>query len=245
MPARAHRTSRSVTEWPSANDDGARHSPGRPRPRGARSPPRPRVPRGPARRARERRPQLRARRRAAAGRRRRSAARPRAAPRRPPGTAAMISATASATDSAAGTRARSARPRLTASPTRPTHPARSVARTRPSSSSISAALQLVRDRVGDQAGRGGHDLLAHDEAVLAQRRAGRRQVDDALDEARQGRELDRALDLDDLRLAPGALELAPGDPGVLRRDAHHAEAPQRLGRRILAGDGREHHRARP
>ena len=52
------------------------------------------------------------------------------------------------------------------------------------------------------------DLLADDEAVLAQRRAGRGEVDDRLDQAGQRRELDRALDLDDLGLAAGLLEVA-------------------------------------
>src|SRR5205807_96224 len=64
-------------------------------------------------------------------------------------------------------------------------------------------LELVRDGVRDQA-RGAHDdLLAHDEVVLAQRRPGRGEVDDRLDHSRERRELDRALDLDDLSLSAG------------------------------------------
>src|SRR5919201_2030626 len=67
-------------------------------------------------------------------------------------------------------------------------------------------LDLVGDGVGDQPrGRGG-DLLAHDEAVLLQRRPGGGQVDDPLDEAGQRRQLVRALDLDDLGLTTGPLE---------------------------------------
>ena len=106
-------------------------------------------------------------------------------------------------------------------------------------------LELVRDRVGDQPRGRGRDLLADHEPVLAQRRAGRGEVDDPVHEPGQRRELDRALDLDDLRLAAGALEVGGRDPRVLRRHAHHAEPPQRLGRAVLAVDGREHHPARP
>ena len=106
-------------------------------------------------------------------------------------------------------------------------------------------LELVGDRVGDQPrGRGG-DLLADHEPVLAQRRAGRGEVDDPVHEPGQRRQLDRALDLDDLGLAAGALEVGAGDPRVLRRDPHHAEPPQRLGGAVLARDGGEHHPARP
>src|SRR5579863_10058058 len=62
-------------------------------------------------------------------------------------------------------------------------------------------LQLVGDGVGDQARRALGDRLADHEVVLAQRRARGGEVDDRLDEAGQRRELDRALDLDDLGLA--------------------------------------------
>src|SRR3954468_13683788 len=79
-------------------------------------------------------------------------------------------------------------------------------------------LQLVGDRVGDQPRRRDRDLLADREAVLAQRRPRRGEVDDRLDEPGQRGELDRALDLDDLGLAPRALEEAGRDPRVLRRN---------------------------
>ena len=61
--------------------------------------------------------------------------------------------------------------------------------------------QLVGDAVGDEAGGALDDLLAHLEVVLLQRAAGRDQVDDAVGEADQRRQLDRALDLDRLHLA--------------------------------------------
>ena len=86
--------------------------------------------------------------------------------------------------------------------------ARGRSRQPSSSSSIARRLELVRDRVGDQPGGADDDLLADHEVVLAQRRARRRQVDDRLDHAGQRRELDRALDLDDL--APGALSARGG-----------------------------------
>ena len=76
------------------------------------------------------------------------------------------------------------------------------------------------------------------------RGAGGGQVDDPLGEAGQRRQLDRALDLDDLRLAAGVDEVPRRDPRILGRDPDDAEPPQRLGRAILAGGGREHHRAR-
>ena len=116
-----------------------------------------------------------------------------------------------------------------------------ASRTRPSSSSSSAALSLCATGLAISRAVEADDLLAHHEAVLAQRRAGRREVDDPLDQPGQRRQLDRALDLDDLRLAARALEVAPRDPRVLGRDAHHAEPAQRLRRRVLARDGREHH----
>src|SRR4051795_4523816 len=57
-----------------------------------------------------------------------------------------------------------------------------------------ARLELVGDRVGDQPGGRGRDLLADDQAVLPQRRAGGREVDDPFHQPGQRRELDRALD---------------------------------------------------
>ena len=61
------------------------------------------------------------------------------------------------------------------------------------------------DRIGDQTGRALDDLLADYQVVLAQRRPGRSQIDDRLGEAGERRQLDRALDLDDLGLAAGLL----------------------------------------
>src|SRR5690242_8212562 len=67
-------------------------------------------------------------------------------------------------------------------------------------------LQLVRDGVGDQSRGAARDLLSHHQSVLTQRRAAGREVDDALDQAGQRRQLDRPLDLDDLSLAAGREE---------------------------------------
>src|SRR3954451_8072264 len=75
--------------------------------------------------------------------------------------------------------------------------------------------QLVRHGVGDQPRGRRRDLLAHDEPVLAQRRAGRGEVDDPLDEPGERRQLDRALDLDDLGLPARALEVVGGDLRIL------------------------------
>ena len=108
-------------------------------------------------------------------------------------------------------------------------------RIRSTTRSICGRLQLVRDRVGDQARGGDGDLLDHLEAVLAQRRAGRGEVDDAVDEARQRRQLDRALDLDDLDLAAGLGEVVGGDARVLGRDPDAPEAPQRAADRVALG----------
>ncbi len=158
-------------------------------------------------------------------------------------TPAMISATAARTDSGAGTSARSsAGQRRRVAGVRERRVAHTASR-RSSSASIAARLQLVGDRVGDQPRRAARDLLADHEPVLAQRRPGRGQVDDPLRQAGQRRQLDRALDLDDLRLAAGVEEVARRDPRVLGRDPDHPEPPQRLGRAVLAGDRREHHRA--
>ena len=160
----------------------------------------------------------------------------------PPRTRATISATAGADRlrrraraPAAGRRARAGSP-LSADPLTP-HRAAPAARRSP------AALQLVRDRVGDQPGGAVRDLLPDDEPVLPQRGPGRGEVDDPLDEPGQRRQLDRALDLDDLRLTAGVEEVARRDPRVLGRDPDHPEAPERLGRAVLAGDRRQHHRA--
>ena len=113
--------------------------------------------------------------------------------------------------------------------------ARAEPRRRGRSSSIAAALSLWATGLAIRRAVQTDDLLADDEVVLAQRRAGRGEVDDRLDDPGQRRELDRALDLDDLGLAPGLLEVAGGDLRVLGRDAHHAEPAQRLGRGVRAG----------
>src|SRR6202050_1146725 len=72
-------------------------------------------------------------------------------------------------------------------------------------------LKLVGDRVCDQPGGAHDDLLADDQVVLAQGGASGGQVDDRLDHACQRRELDRALDLDDLCLPAGLLPVARSD----------------------------------
>src|SRR4051794_38915142 len=156
-------------------------------------------------------------------------------------TSSTIAATASATEAAAGTVARTSAATSAASAT---VQLRRIADPREQLVDL-RGLELVRDRVGDQAGRRGPQLLAHDQPVLAQRRAGGGEVDDPLDQPGQRGQLDRALDLDDLRLAPGALEVAGGGARVLRRDAHHSEPAQRLGGGVVAVDGREHHHAAP
>ena len=109
--------------------------------------------------------------------------------------------------------------------------ARHAAAPRPSS--IAAALSLCATGLAISRAVDDRDLLAHDEAVLAQRRAGRGEVDDRLDQAGQRRELDRALDLDDLGLAAGALEVAASrSAGTSSRRARRrgGAAPRRPGR---------------
>ena len=103
--------------------------------------------------------------------------------------------------------------------------------------------QLVGDPVGDEAGGALDDLLAHLEVVLLQGAAGGDQVDDAVAEADQRRQLDRALDLDHLDLAAGALEVALGDARVLGRDPHHPEAALGLAEALVALAPGEHHAA--
>src|SRR3954454_23336005 len=156
----------------------------------------------------------------------------------PAATPATISATAAATDSPAGTSAR-------------TRPATSAAvctvhsaRTQALQHGVDLArLHAVGHRVGDQPRRGLSDLLPDHQPVLAQRRPGRRQIDDPVHQPGQRRQLHGALHLDDLRLTARALEVGGGDPRVLRGDPHHAEAAQRLRRRVLARDRGEHHPA--
>src|SRR3954447_20636879 len=160
-------------------------------------------------------------------------------------TSSTIARTSSATDSAPGASEWTRTAALSASLPKPIEK-RSTLTQPPQHLVDRLGPQLVRDRVRDEPGRRDRDLLPDGEAVLAQRRPGRGQVDDRLDEPGQRRELDRALDLDDLRLAPRALEEVGRDPRVLRRDAHDAEPAQRLGGRIgLLVHARQHHGARP
>src|SRR5918994_153625 len=72
-----------------------------------------------------------------------------------------------------------------------------------------AVAQTVGAAVGDQTRRRGGDLIEHHEVVLAQRRACRSEVDDALCEADEGRQLYGTVQLYDLGLAAHALEVAP------------------------------------
>src|SRR3954468_15760041 len=78
--------------------------------------------------------------------------------------------------------------------------------------------QTVGTAVGDQSGGGGGDLIQLDEVVLAQRGARRGEVDDALGEADERRELYGPVQLYDLGLATHALEIAPRSIGKLGRD---------------------------
>src|SRR4051794_978582 len=89
-------------------------------------------------------------------------------------TSSTIAATASATEAAAGTVARTSAATAAASAT---VQLRRIADPREQLVDL-GGLELVRDRVGDQAGGRGPQLLAHDQPVLAQRRAGRGEVDD-------------------------------------------------------------------
>src|SRR4051794_1608992 len=157
----------------------------------------------------------------------------------PSRTLSTISRTSAATDSAAGTSARTSAATAAASSTLQL---RRIADPREQLVDL-GGLELVGDRVRDQPRGRGPDLLADDEPVLLQRRPRRGQVDDALDQPGQRRELDRALDLDDLGLAARALEVGGGDPRVLRRHAHAPQAPQRLRGRVLPRDRREDHDA--
>src|SRR5918994_1929492 len=81
-----------------------------------------------------------------------------------------------------------------------------------------AVAQAVRAAVGDQTRRRGGDLIEHHQVVLAQRRACRGEVDDALCEADEGRELYGTVQLYDLGLAAHALEVAPCGVGELGRN---------------------------
>src|SRR5579862_6861862 len=119
----------------------------------------------------------------------------------------MISPTASRTDSGAATSSRS----CAATASGVVSASIRLQRMQPLQQRVERLrLELVRDWIRDQPGGAVGDLLPHDEPVLAQRGTRGRQVDDPLDQSGQGRELDRPLDLDDLRLAPGVEEVAGG-----------------------------------
>jgi hypothetical protein len=68
---------------------------------------------------------------------------------------------------------------------------------------------------------------------------------DGLDQPGQRRELHRPLHLDDLDLAPRALEVRCCDPLILGGDANHTQPTERLRGPVGAGDGGDDHRAAP
>src|SRR3712207_1376748 len=82
--------------------------------------------------------------------------------------------------------------------------------------------EAVGAPVGDQACRGARDLVEDHEVVLAQGVARGGEVHDALGEADERGELDRAVELDDLRLPAQRLEVAAG-PG--REPCWHRTPP--------------------
>src|SRR5205085_2841406 len=134
-------------------------------------------------------------------------------------TRAMICATGSETLSAAGTSARSSAAGGAASPSSEI----SSERMQPLQQGVDRfRLQLVRHGVGDHPGGANRDLLADLQPVLPQRGPGRGQIDDPLDETGQRRELDGALDLDDLGLAARPAEMTGGNFGVLGGDADYS-----------------------
>src|SRR5215211_1487867 len=81
-----------------------------------------------------------------------------------------------------------------------------------------AVAQAVGAAVGDQTRRRGGDLIEHREIVLLERRARRGEVDDALCQSDEGRELYGAVQLYDFGLAAHALEVAPRGVGELGRN---------------------------
>src|SRR3954454_11269421 len=135
-------------------------------------------------------------------------------------TSATMPATASATDAAPGAIARTAAATCAGSPSaRRSTATQALHAAQPLDHLVDGRrLELVGDGVGDQPGGRGEDHLAHDEAVLAQRRARGREDGESLGEAGEPRELEGALNLDDLGLAPGVLEPARRQARVLRRD---------------------------
>src|ERR687890_266639 len=109
-----------------------------------------------------------------------------------------------------------------------------------------AVAQTVRAAIGDQTRRRGGDLIEHHEVVLAQRRACRCEVDDALCEADEGRQLYGTVQLYDLGLAAHALEVAPCGVGEFGRnpdDLGVADGPSHVFCPALRG--RQDHTAPP
>src|SRR5829696_1761869 len=105
-----------------------------------------------------------------------------------------------------------------------------------------AVTQAVRATVGDQTRRRGGDLIEHHQVVLAQRRACRGEVDDALCEADEGRELYGTAQFYDLGLATHALEVAPCGVGEFGRnpdDLGVADGPSHVFCPVLWG-GQDH-----
>src|ERR671921_2980568 len=105
-----------------------------------------------------------------------------------------------------------------------------------------AVAQAIGAAVGDQTRRRGGDLIDHHEVVLAQRRACGGEVDDALCEAYERRELYGTVQLYDLGLATHALEVAPCGVGEFGRnpdDLGVADGPSHVFCPILRG-GQNH-----
>ena len=91
----------------------------------------------------------------------------------------------------------------------------------------------------------GGDLLADLEPVLPQRAAGVDEVHDRVRQARDRRQLDRALDLDDLGPPAGLLEVPLRDVRVLGGDPQRPQPPLVLHHVLVAGRCRQDHPAAP
>src|SRR5512132_3954128 len=140
-------------------------------------------------------------------------------------TSSMIAATGSLTSPRAGWSART-----------------SFARASGSLPSQTNRLNLIARPPGGGARRG-RDFLANLESVLLQRPPRRHQVDDAVGEADQWRQLHRALHLDHVRVAAGLLEVAFGGSRVFGGDAHPSHSPLGLAEALVALAARQHHPA--
>src|SRR5215210_660413 len=105
-----------------------------------------------------------------------------------------------------------------------------------------AVAQTVGAAVGDKTRRRGGDLIEHHQVVLVQGRARGGEVDDALCQSDQGRELYGAVQFYDLGLAAHPLEVAPRGGGELGRHPYDFGvadgAPHFLGH-VLRG-GQDH-----